>query len=320
VNDVINKATPRITWDPADITYPTALGDAQLNATADYLSVAVPGTFDYTPDNCELLPIGNDQTLSVDFYPDDQRNYNNVLEFSVTINVLAPTVSKEKVGGLWICTQSDASGYPVAMYVCPTEDCNCMTDPTNNPNRCVDSSVVDVTFAPTELKWAGPGSGTVDFVTSQTVDSQTYTIVYRCVEGVDLCLSCGDPRKSWTCDPHTRGSLFIPAFSRSGREKIEDVWVCAGSPDQSGCFTTVYSCANATDQNPCPCDPNNPNDQNLISWLPSTVLSVEFAEGELKWTGPSGSDNVGCETVYFITLDCIYKCSSDTGQCFSYCP
>src|SRR3989442_11601329 len=39
------KGTPTITWsNPADITYPTALGATQLNATA-----SVPGTLIYTP-------------------------------------------------------------------------------------------------------------------------------------------------------------------------------------------------------------------------------------------------------------------------------
>src|SRR5438477_7126200 len=39
------KGTPVITWaNPADITYATALGGTQLNATAD-----VPGSFRHTP-------------------------------------------------------------------------------------------------------------------------------------------------------------------------------------------------------------------------------------------------------------------------------
>ena len=48
------KATPTITWaTPADITYGTALGATQLNATA-----SVPGTFVYTPAAGTVLNAG----------------------------------------------------------------------------------------------------------------------------------------------------------------------------------------------------------------------------------------------------------------------
>ena len=50
----VTKATPTITWaNPADITYGTALGATQLNATAD-----VPGTFVYTPAAGTVLNAG----------------------------------------------------------------------------------------------------------------------------------------------------------------------------------------------------------------------------------------------------------------------
>src|SRR5439155_11367173 len=66
------KATPTITWaNPADITYPTALGATQLNATAN-----VPGSFVYTPASGTLLNAGNTQNLKADFTPTDTANYN----------------------------------------------------------------------------------------------------------------------------------------------------------------------------------------------------------------------------------------------------
>ena len=65
------KATPTITWaTPADITYGTALGATQLNATA-----SVPGTFVYTPAAGTVLNAGAAQTLSVTFTPTDAANY-----------------------------------------------------------------------------------------------------------------------------------------------------------------------------------------------------------------------------------------------------
>ena len=57
---------------PADIVVGTALGPAQLNATAD-----VAGTFVYNPAAGAVLPIGAAQTLSVTFTPDDAANYTS---------------------------------------------------------------------------------------------------------------------------------------------------------------------------------------------------------------------------------------------------
>jgi hypothetical protein len=77
------KTTPTITWvNPADITYGTALGTTQLNATA-----SVAGTFTYTPAAGTVLNAGNGQTLHVDFVPSDTTLYNNASK-DVTINVL----------------------------------------------------------------------------------------------------------------------------------------------------------------------------------------------------------------------------------------
>jgi Kelch motif protein len=86
----VNRATPTITWaNPADITYGTALGSTQLNATA-----SVPGTFVYTPAAGTVLNAGNGQTLHIDFTPTDGTNYNTASK-DVLINVqkATPTVN-----------------------------------------------------------------------------------------------------------------------------------------------------------------------------------------------------------------------------------
>jgi hypothetical protein len=63
---VVNQATPSITWaTPTAITDGTALGSAQLDATA-----SVPGTFVYNPAAGTLPAVGTD-TLSVTFTPTD---------------------------------------------------------------------------------------------------------------------------------------------------------------------------------------------------------------------------------------------------------
>ena len=55
VNINVAQATPTITWsNPANITYGTALGNTQLDATG-----SVPGTFKYTPAAGTVLGVGS---------------------------------------------------------------------------------------------------------------------------------------------------------------------------------------------------------------------------------------------------------------------
>jgi hypothetical protein len=66
----VGPLTPAITWPaPAAITFGTALGSSQLDATA-----AIPGTFVYTPAAGTVPAVGVD-TLSVTFTPTDLTDY-----------------------------------------------------------------------------------------------------------------------------------------------------------------------------------------------------------------------------------------------------
>jgi hypothetical protein len=82
------KATPTIGWpEPADITYGTALGASQLDASA-----SVSGTFTYGPAVGAVLSAGSDQLLTVFFTPTDTTDYNPT-SASTTINVSPVTPS-----------------------------------------------------------------------------------------------------------------------------------------------------------------------------------------------------------------------------------
>ncbi|MEY2408983.1 MAG: hypothetical protein QOF48_1653, partial [Verrucomicrobiota bacterium] len=79
------KFVPVINWaNPADVTYGTPLGAAQLNASAN-----VPGSFVYTPGAGTVLPAGNAQVLSVAFTPSNGVTYTNAAKTAL-INVAAP--------------------------------------------------------------------------------------------------------------------------------------------------------------------------------------------------------------------------------------
>jgi hypothetical protein len=87
------RATPTITWaNPADIVYGSAIGAAQLNATAN-----VEGTIAYKPAVGTRLDAGMGQVLSVTFTPADTNNYIPTTA-TATLNVLkaTPTLTWEK--------------------------------------------------------------------------------------------------------------------------------------------------------------------------------------------------------------------------------
>jgi gliding motility-associated-like protein len=87
----VNKATPTVNWNnPAAITYGTALGASQLNATA-----SVTGSFIYTPSSGTILNAGANQVLSVNFTPTDINNYNPVNGTTVllTVNKATPVIT-----------------------------------------------------------------------------------------------------------------------------------------------------------------------------------------------------------------------------------
>jgi hypothetical protein len=84
---------PTITWPtPAGIGYGTALGAAQLNATA-----SVPGSFVYTPAAGTILNAGS-QSLSVAFTPTDTSNYSSA-NATITLDVSKATPAVTVSGG-----------------------------------------------------------------------------------------------------------------------------------------------------------------------------------------------------------------------------
>jgi hypothetical protein len=99
----VGRATPSLTWaDPPAITYGTAMGNTQLNATASAVvsgsTVSVAGTFSYTladgttPAAGAVLPSGANQVLLVRFTPADPTNFSSATA-STTINVAQATPS-----------------------------------------------------------------------------------------------------------------------------------------------------------------------------------------------------------------------------------
>jgi len=77
------KGTPPVTWNNPDaISYPTPLGEDQLDAAAN-----VAGAFTYDPPAGTVLEPGAGQVLSVNFAPNDTVNWNPVVGVTTRIDV-----------------------------------------------------------------------------------------------------------------------------------------------------------------------------------------------------------------------------------------
>jgi len=95
VSLTVNRATPLVSWTPAvgSITYGTALGAQQLNATATGAGgAALAGNFVYTPASGAVLGAGS-QTLSVTFTPADANYVATTATTSITVGQATPTIT-----------------------------------------------------------------------------------------------------------------------------------------------------------------------------------------------------------------------------------
>ncbi len=173
----VQKGTPVISWNnPLDITYGTALGATQLDATAN-----VPGTFTYTPPAGTVLNAGVTQLLSVDFVPTDTTNYNSATA-TVNINVLkaTPTVTWANpadiaYGTALNGTQLNATfgwvvnGSPVTVAGTPT-----YTPASGTVLNAGAGQSLSVSFAPTDTTNYNPASGTATINVLKAIPTVTW--------------------------------------------------------------------------------------------------------------------------------------------------
>ncbi|WP_165226789.1 Ig-like domain repeat protein [Aquisphaera insulae] len=88
----VSQAMPSVAWTtPADITAGTALGAAQLDATASFNGSPIAGTWAYTPAAGTVLAAGDGQVLTARFVPDDTVDFASVTT-TVSINVLPRSI------------------------------------------------------------------------------------------------------------------------------------------------------------------------------------------------------------------------------------
>jgi hypothetical protein len=225
VSLTVNKATPTVNWNaPAAITYGTALGSTQLNATASYSGLMVAGTFAYTPASGTVLNAGSNQTLSVTFTPTDTTDYNTANgSVSLTVNKATTTIN-------WTAPAAIIYGTPLGSTQL-------------NATASYTGSTVAGTFAylPVSGTVLGAGSQTLTatFTPTDIADYRTATAtVTLMISKATLLISANNVSKSVGADN--------PAltFSYSGFVNGETAAVLSGSPSLSTTATVSSPAGN----------------------------------------------------------------------------
>jgi hypothetical protein len=191
------RRLPVIAWSPAGLTFGTALGSAQLNATASFNGSTVAGTFDYTP-AAGATPVVGTQTLAVTFTPTDAGTYAPATATaSVTVN-LAPTTI--------VATARNAT------YTGANQSLPLSARVTTAVGLVVGQG--SVTFSVLDARGIILGSA----VSSGPVASGEATAVYTLPATATACAKCKMAAMAWTEAPVA--TRPVPALGKSMSELV----------------------------------------------------------------------------------------------------
>jgi hypothetical protein len=142
VSLTVNQAKAAIVWTtPAAITYGTALGAAQLDASS-----TVAGSFSYSPAAGSILGAGS-QTLTVTFTPTDATDYTNATaSVTLTVNQAAPLITWAPPAAITYGTALSATQLNASTTVAGTF----VYSPVAGTVLSVGTQTLTVTFAPVD--------------------------------------------------------------------------------------------------------------------------------------------------------------------------
>lgn len=176
---VVDKAMPILNWSsPGRIVYGTAIGSAQLNATATSLSGAsIPGTFVYTPSSGTVLGVGT-QKVSVTFTPTNTANYAVAsASVDVTVTQAQPALTWSgpaaiTYGATLSAAQLDASAAGVTGSALPGAF---MYSPSLGTLLTAGNHLLSVTFTPSDSVDYAPSTMTVPLVVNKATPPAAWT-------------------------------------------------------------------------------------------------------------------------------------------------
>jgi N-acetylneuraminic acid mutarotase len=174
----VNQATPTITWaTPSAITYGTALGALQLNATS-----TVAGTFSYSPAEGTVLGVGT-QTLSVTFTPTDSTDYTMATAtVSLTVSQATPTVTWSAPAAITYGTALGASQLNATSTVAGTFSYSAAAGTVLGAG----TQTLTVTFTPTDTTDYAAVTASVSIVVNKATPTLTWPAPGAIVYGTAL--------------------------------------------------------------------------------------------------------------------------------------
>jgi N-acetylneuraminic acid mutarotase len=170
--------TPAITWGtPAAITYGTALGASQLNASA-----TVAGTFSYSPATGAVLAAGQ-QTLTVTFTPTDTTDYTSATaSVTLTVNQATPTITWTTPAAITYGTPVSAAQLNATASVAGTFTYS----PAAGTVLTVGQQTLTATFTPTDATDYTTATATVTLTVNQATPTITWATPAAITYGTPL--------------------------------------------------------------------------------------------------------------------------------------
>jgi hypothetical protein len=311
-------ATPTITWpSPAAITYGTALGSAQLNASANYV-----GSFTYSPASGTALSAGN-HTLTASFTPSNpQKVTPATASNSITVNRATPTI-----------TWARPAAVSASMVLGSAQ-----LDATAS----VAGTFAYLPAAGTVMNTAGTTTLSVTFTPSDSTDYTTATATVS----LTVNASSGTPSYSWQNVRIVSGGYVTGAYFHPTQQNLMYIRTDIGGAYRRGPgdsqWVPLLDSTSRADNNwagveALGLDPINPNKLYMAvgeydaSWAGNGAMLVSDDQGATFKTVPlsfkCGSNEPGRgtgeriavdrnlpSTVYFGTRDTGLQISTDSGS------
>lgn len=234
---VVSLAAPTLTWaPPAAITYGTALGAMQLDATATMAGTAIAGNFTYSPSAGTVLPAGT-QTLSVAFAPTDTTDFSAVTAtVPITVNPATPILGFTPIANV-------TAGAPPFIVQATSASTGAVTYTVTSGPATVTGSTVTVTGVGTVVLFASQAAaGNYTTATATTSFEVTAAAV------LDFTISAGQPQ-SQTIQAGSSATFALQVAPTAGAFPGNVTFTATGTPaGATTSFTpaTVASNAGAT--------------------------------------------------------------------------
>jgi len=229
VSLTVNQATPTISWTaPAAITYGTALGATQLDASS-----TVAGTLVYTPASGTVLKAGS-QTLSVTFTPTDSANYTTATAtVSLTVNLATPTINWSVPAPITFGTALSAAQLNASSTVAGTF----AYTPALATVLKAGTQALSVTFTPTDSANYTTATATVPLTVNQATPTISWTAPAAITYGTALSATQLDASST------VAGTLvYTPALGtllKAGSQTLSVTFTPTDTTDYTTATTTV---------------------------------------------------------------------------------